>query len=52
MSEEQVEKVRAALEAFRRGEVDIALKHAHPDMVSRRIDSTARSSMAATGCWR
>jgi uncharacterized protein len=38
MSEEQVEKVRAALEAFRRGEVDVALKHAHPDMVSRRID--------------
>jgi ketosteroid isomerase-like protein len=38
VSEEQVEKVRAGLEAFRRGEVDIALKHAHPDMVSRRVD--------------
>jgi ketosteroid isomerase-like protein len=38
MSEQNVEIVRAALEAFRRGEVDIALEHAHPDMVSKRID--------------
>jgi ketosteroid isomerase-like protein len=38
MSEENVEMVRAALEAFRRGEVDTALKHAHPEMVSERID--------------
>jgi ketosteroid isomerase-like protein len=38
MSEENVEIVRAALEAFRQGEVDEALEHVHPDMVSRRVD--------------
>jgi ketosteroid isomerase-like protein len=38
MSEQNVEKVRAALEAFRVGDVDAALEHAHPDMVSRRIE--------------
>jgi ketosteroid isomerase-like protein len=36
MSEENVEIVRAALEAYRRGDVDVALTHIHPDMVSRR----------------
>jgi ketosteroid isomerase-like protein len=38
MSEQNVEIVRAALEAFRQGEVDVALEHAHPDLVSKRID--------------
>ena len=38
MSDENVEIVRAALEAFRRGDVDEALEHIHPDMVSRRTD--------------
>ncbi len=38
MSEQNVEIVRAALEAFRRGDVDIALEHIHPDMVSKRTD--------------
>jgi ketosteroid isomerase-like protein len=33
-----VEIVRAALEAFRVGDVDVALKHIHPDMVSKRIE--------------
>ena len=38
MSDQNVEIVRAALEAFRRGDVDIALEHIHPDMVSKRTD--------------
>jgi ketosteroid isomerase-like protein len=38
MSAENVEIVRAALEAFRRGDVDEALRRVHPDMVSARID--------------
>jgi ketosteroid isomerase-like protein len=38
MSELNVELVRDALEAFRRGDVDAALEHAHPDMISRRTD--------------
>jgi ketosteroid isomerase-like protein len=38
MSEENVEIVRNALEAFRRGDVDTALTHIHPDMVSKRVD--------------
>jgi ketosteroid isomerase-like protein len=38
MSEQNVEIVRAALEAFRRGDVDTALEHAHPDMISKRTD--------------
>jgi ketosteroid isomerase-like protein len=38
MSEKNVEIVRAALEAFRRGDVDQALEHVHPDMVSTRVD--------------
>jgi ketosteroid isomerase-like protein len=38
MSQENVEIVRAALEAFARGDVDEALQRVHPDMVSRRID--------------
>jgi ketosteroid isomerase-like protein len=38
IGDRQVEIVRSALEAFRRGEVDVALKHIHPDMVSRRIE--------------
>jgi ketosteroid isomerase-like protein len=38
MSAENVEIVRAALEAFQRGDVDEALRHVHPDMVSRRTD--------------
>jgi hypothetical protein len=38
MSEQNVEIVRAALEAFRRGDVDTALEHIHADMVSKRTD--------------
>ena len=38
MSAESVEIVRAALEAFRRGDVDEALEHVHPEMVSARVD--------------
>ena len=38
MSQEKVEIVRDALEAFRRGDVDLALTHVHPDMVSKRMD--------------
>jgi ketosteroid isomerase-like protein len=38
MSKENVEIVRAGLEAFRRGEFAEALEHVHPDMVSRRTD--------------
>jgi ketosteroid isomerase-like protein len=38
MSERNVEMVRDALEAFRRGDVDVALEHAHPDLISRRTD--------------
>jgi ketosteroid isomerase-like protein len=38
MSAEHVEIVRAALEAFRRGDVDEALRHVHPEMVSTRFD--------------
>jgi ketosteroid isomerase-like protein len=37
MSEQNVEIVRDALEAFQRGDVDVALRHVHPDMVSKRI---------------
>lgn len=38
MSEESVEIVRRALEAFRDGDVEGALAHAHPEMVSTRVD--------------
>lgn len=38
MSEQNVELVRTAFEAFRRGDVHGALEHAHPDMISRRTD--------------
>jgi ketosteroid isomerase-like protein len=38
MSDENVEIVRAALDAFRRGDVDEALQHVHPEMVSTRQD--------------
>jgi ketosteroid isomerase-like protein len=38
MSEQNVEKVRSALEAFRRGDVDAALEHAHADLISTRTD--------------
>lgn len=33
-----MEIVRAALDAFARGEVDLTLRHVHPDMVSTRTD--------------
>jgi ketosteroid isomerase-like protein len=33
-----VEIVRAALDAFRRGEVELAFEHLHPDLVSTRSD--------------
>lgn len=38
MSQENIEIVRAALEAFRHGRVDEALERIHPQMVSRRTD--------------
>jgi uncharacterized protein len=38
MSQRNVEIVRAALDAFRRGDVDEALRNMHPDMVSTRVD--------------
>ena len=38
MSHENVETVRAALEAFRRGDVEEALQRVHPEMVSTRVD--------------
>jgi ketosteroid isomerase-like protein len=38
MSQEHVELVRAALEAFQRGDLDAAMKDAHPDMVIKRVD--------------
>jgi ketosteroid isomerase-like protein len=38
MSEENVEIVRRALEAFRDGEVEAALALGHPEMVSTRVD--------------
>jgi ketosteroid isomerase-like protein len=38
MSHRNVEIVRAALDAFARGEVEAALAHVHPEMVSTRTD--------------
>jgi ketosteroid isomerase-like protein len=38
VSQENVEIVRAALEAFRQGDVEQALQHVHPEMVSTRVD--------------
>jgi ketosteroid isomerase-like protein len=38
MSEENVEVVRRALEAFRDGDVEGALALGHPDIVSARVD--------------
>jgi ketosteroid isomerase-like protein len=38
MSEENVEIVRAGLEAFRRGDVQEALERVHPEIVSMRTD--------------
>jgi ketosteroid isomerase-like protein len=38
MSEQDIEIVRVALEAFRRGDVEAALERVHPEIVSMRTD--------------
>jgi ketosteroid isomerase-like protein len=38
MSEQNVEMVHAALDAFRRGDVVAAFEHADSDLVSKRTD--------------
>jgi ketosteroid isomerase-like protein len=38
MSRENVELVRASLEAFARGDLDAALEMGHPELVSTRVD--------------